>query len=281
MLSCDRSFSLNPSPKGQFEQWGSVHRKKDKKHQNPIHDPKDRTSPRDRPESRGGRGRGGRGGGRGGLSRGGAPGRNGQNGHRAQAFNRSEPVDSTTSGTDNADPSTLASKDESAPSTLTWASDPTTAGYAQDLSSQTTGTGWGESTSSWDVDPKPNGAPSSAVQAKPLTPVPGQPKPAPKNPATSKLSWAQVARYAHFHVEIFSNFLIVTTAHKRNPHQHLLPPYNHNLPLLPPHPLLCLNNHRRSKKLHHHQNQNHSPQPLGRNLPPCKSPHGRRNLRRQ
>ena len=203
VLFCDRSFLLNPSLKGQVEQWGSVHRKKDKNHQNPAHDPKDRNPPRDRSDSRGGRGRGGRGG-RGGLSRGGAPSRGGQNGHRTQAFNRGEPVDST-SGTDNADLLTPASKDESTPSAFPWGSNPTSADHAQELSFQTTGTGWGESTSVWDTDPKPNGTPSPAVQAKPLTPVPGQPKLVPKNPATSKLSWAQVARYVHLRVDIFSN----------------------------------------------------------------------------
>ena len=210
ILPRDRSFSLNPSLKGQVEQWGSVHRKKDKKHQNPVQDSKDRNPPRDRADSRG-RGRGGRGG-RGGFSRGGAPGRGGQNGHRAQAFSRSEPVDSTTSGTDNADP---ASKDESAPSTYVWGSELT---FVEDSSSQTTGTGWGESTQAWGVDTKPNGTPSPVVQAKPLTPVPGLPKPTPKNPATSKLSWAQVVRCATFHVEVFSIFLIRHIVHKRNPH---------------------------------------------------------------
>lgn len=208
ILSCDRSFSLNPSLKGQVEQWGSVHRKKDKKHQSPAQDSKDRNVPRDRADSRGGRGRGGRGGGRGGLSRGGAPGRGGQNGHRAQAFSRTEPVDSmTNSGADNVDSSAPAYKDESASSTSAWGADPTPTDQPQEFSSQTMGTGWGESTSAWGVDMKPNGTPSPAVQAKPLTPVHGQPKPIPKNPATSKLSWAQIARCVHFHTEIFSTFL--------------------------------------------------------------------------
>lgn len=206
ILPRDRSFLLNPSLKGQVEQWGSVHRKKDKRHQNTAQDSKDRNVPRDRVDSRGGRGRGGRGGGRGGLSRGGAPGRGGQNGHRAQASSRNGPVDSTTPCTDNMDPSTPASKDESALSTSAWGSDPAPADQAQDFSSQATSTGWGESISGWGVDTKPNGVPSPAMQANPLTPVPGQPKPVPKTPATSKLSWAQVVRYAPFHADNFSIF---------------------------------------------------------------------------
>ena len=195
-LPRDRSFSLNPSLKGQVEPWGSVHRKRDKKHQNPVQDSKDRSAPRDRADSRGGRGRGGRGGGRGGPPRGGAPGRGGQNGHRAQAFSRNEPVDSTASGADNADPFTPVSKDESVPPTSAWGwgSDPAPADQAQEFLSQPTSTVWGESTSAWGIDAKPNGTPSPVVQANLLTPVPGQPKPIPKNPATSKLSWAQIAR---------------------------------------------------------------------------------------
>lgn len=201
ILPRDRSFSLNPFLKGIAEQWGSVQRKKDKKHQNPIQDSKDRNAPRDRADSRGGRGRGGRGG-RG--SRGGAPGRGGQNGHRAHAFSRSEPVDSTASGTENVDSPTPAPKDESVPSTLSWGSDPALADQAQDFSSPPTGTGWGESAPAWGADTKPNGSPSPAVLAKPLAPVPGHLKSIPKNPATSKLSWAQIARYVPFHVTTFS-----------------------------------------------------------------------------
>ena len=295
ILPRDRSFSLNPSLKGQVEQWGSVHRKKDKKHQNPVQDSKDRNPHRDRADSRGGRGRGGRGG-RGSYSRGGAPSRGGQNGHRVQSFSRSEPVDSTTSGTDNAGPTTPASKDENAPSTYTWGSDLTPVDQVQDFSSQTTSTGWGESTpawgestpgwgestQTWGVDTKPNGTPSPAVQAKPLTSVPGPPKPTPKTPANSKLSWAQVARCASFYVEIFSIFLIRCIVHKRNPHRHpLLPPYNCNQPLLPHHLPVYLNSHPRSKKLTYPQNPSLPYQPLGRNLLPCKILHGKKNLRNQ
>jgi hypothetical protein len=219
----DRSFSLNPSLQGQVEQWGSVHRKKDKKH-SAVQDSKDRNTPRERSDSRG-RGRGGRGGGRG--SRGGAPGRSGQNGHRAHAPSRNEPVDLTTSGTDNADPAATVSKDENVTSTSGWGFDQTPADQTHDSPFQTTGTGWGESTPAWGVDPKPNGTPSPAVQVKPLAPVPGPPKPASKNPATSGLSWADIARYTPFHPDISFTFLIRCSVHKRNPPQRpLLPQYN-------------------------------------------------------
>jgi len=278
ILPRDRSFSLNTSLKGQVEQWGSVHRKKDKKHQGPVQDSKDRGAPRDRADSRGGRGRGGRGG-RGGLSRGGAPGRGGQNGHRARAFNHNEPVDSTTPGTDNADPPVPASKDEGASSTSAWGPDPALADQAQDFSFQTMGTGWGESTSAWGIDTKSNGTPSPAVQVKPLGPIPGQPKSIPKNPATSKLSWAQIARCVPFRVDDFSTFLINPSVHKRNPHRHLLPLYNPSQPLLPPHLPAYPNNRPRSKKLFHLQNPNLPYQPPGKNPPLYKSLHGKRNLR--
>ncbi|KAF9784744.1 hypothetical protein BJ322DRAFT_1021427 [Thelephora terrestris] len=183
ILPCDR----------QVEPWGAVHRKKDKKHHSAVQDPKDRNTPRERSDSRGGRGRGGRGGGRGGLSRGGAPGRGGQNGHRAQAFSRNEPADSTTPGTESADPTAAASKDENVPSTSGWGSGQIPTDQIHDPSFQTTGTGWGESTP-WSVDTKLNGTPSPAVQAKPLASVPGQPKQFSKKPATSGLSWAEIAR---------------------------------------------------------------------------------------
>jgi len=269
----DRCLSLSPSLQGQVEQWGSVHRKKDKKHQNGVQDSKDRSAPRDRADSRGGRGRGGRGGGRGGLSRGGAPGRSGQNGHRAHPSSRNEPVDLTT---DITDPSTPASKDESAPSTSAWGSDPTPADQAHDSLFQATGTAWGESTPAWGADMKPNGTPSPAVQTKSLALVPGQPKQIPKKPATSKLSWAQVARCAPFHTDVLSIFLIRRTVHKRNPSRHPLPP-PYNQPLLPLHLSVYLNNHSRSKKLSHPQNRSPPYQPLGKNLPLCKSPHGKKN----
>lgn len=190
-MPCDRSFSLNSSIQGQVEQWGSVHRKNHKKTQNPVLESKDRNT-RERSDSRG-RGRGGRGG-RG--SRGGAPGRGSQNGYRAHAPSRNEPVDLTTSGTDNADPATAIPKDENATSVPDWGADQTPADQVHHSSFQTTGTGWGESTPGWGVDLKPNGTPSPAVQVKTLAPVSGLPKLASKNPATSGLSWAEIARYA-------------------------------------------------------------------------------------
>lgn len=188
----DRSFSLNPSLQGQVEPWGSVNRKKDKKYQNAVQDSKDRNIPRERSDPRG-RGRGGRGGGRG--SRGGAPGRGGQNGHRGYAPYRNEPVDFTTSGMDNADPATTFSKDENVTSNSGWGSDQTPADQTYDPSFQAMGTGWGESTPAWGVDPKLNGTPSPVVQVNQLAPAPGPPKSTSKNPATSGLSWADIARY--------------------------------------------------------------------------------------
>lgn len=209
----DRSFSLNPSLEGQVEQWDSVPRKKDKKHHNAAQDSQDRNTPRGRSESRG-RGRGGRG------SRGGAPGRGGQNGHRAHNSSRTEPVDLTASGTDNADPTTTLPKDENVTSTSGWGSDQTPAHQAHDSPFQATG--WGEPTAVWGVDPKPNGTPSPAVQVKPLPPTYGQPKPASKNPATSGLSWAEIARYTSFHSDTLSTPLIRCIVRKRNPRQHPL-----------------------------------------------------------
>lgn len=188
----DRSFSLNPSLQGRVTHWDSVHRKKDKKHHNVVQDSKDRSILRERSDSRG-RGRGGRGGGRG--SRGGAPGRGGQNGHRVHAPSRNEPVDLTASGTENVDPTTTAPQDENVTSTAGWGSDQTHADQILDSSFQISGIRWGESASTWGVEPRPNGAPSPAVPAKQLAPVPGPLKPVSKNPATSGLSWAEIARY--------------------------------------------------------------------------------------
>lgn len=271
VLPCDRPFSLNPSPKGQVQQWGSVHRKKDKKHQNTVLDPKDHNAPRDRADPRGGRGRGGRGRGRGGTPRGGA------NGHRAQVSGRADPVDPATWGTDN-DSLTPASKDEGVPSTSAWGSDPTPVDQLHDFSSQATSTGWGESTSGWGADTKLNGTPSPVVHAGPFTPVPGQLKPIPKKPATSKLSWAQVARCVPFRGGILFVSLIKHTVRKRNPPRLLLPaPCNCNQPPFPLHLLVYPNSHSRSKKLPRPQNSRSPYQPLGKNQQPCKSRHGKKN----
>lgn len=275
ILPRDRSFSLNPSPKGRVEPWGSVNRKRDKKHQNVVQGPKDHNAPRDRADSRGGgRGRGGRGRGRGG-SRGGAV-----NGHNSRSSGRVESVDLTVLGTDAVDPSTSVSKDENAPSTSAWGSDSTPVEQAHDFSSQAIGTGWSEPTSAWGADTKPNGTPSPAVQAKPLTPAPAQVKPIPRKPGTSNLSWAQVARCAPFYVYILAIFLIRRLARERNQHQHLLFPYNRNrsLPLL--HLLVYPNSRLRSKKLCHPRNLSLPYQPLGRIPPLCRS-RGKKNPRHQ
>ena len=185
-----------------------------------------------------------------------------------------------TSGADNVDPFTPAFKDESVPSTSGWGSDLTPADHAHDFSPQATSTGWGESSPAWGVDTKPNGTPSPAVQTKVLTPTPGQLKPIPKKPATSNLSWAQVARCAPFHVYTLSVFLIRRTARKRNPRQvPLLVPYNLNKPL--PHLSVYPNNHSRSKKVPHPQNLSLLYQPLGKNLPPYKNRRGKKNPKNQ
>jgi len=140
------------------------------------------------------------------------PGRSRANGYRVQASGRAEPVNLTAWGTDDADPSTPASKHDSALSTLAWGS----THQVHDFS-QAAGITWGEFISACVVDTKSNVTPSPTLQTGPPTPVPGQLKPTPRKPATSKLSWASIARCVRFCVDILSMFLIRYVVHKRSP----------------------------------------------------------------
>lgn len=194
---------------GHAEQWGAVTRKKDKKA--PGHASKDSFSTSERGGSRGARG--GRGG-RGGPGRGGAAGGRGfgaRGGHRdslpraqhapapaaaAQQPSTSDAAPPTQNGTDGvtADAALTPAWGESAPEQDGgggggW-------GSATDTETQVApSSNWAEtpSTSAWGAESTVNGsaAASPAVQSKSLAP-----KPAAKMPATSKLSWAQIARCA-------------------------------------------------------------------------------------
>lgn len=191
---------------GQVEQWGAVIRKKDKKA--PGHASKDSLSTTERGGSRGARG--GRGG-RGGPGRGGAAGGRGfgaRGGHRdsipraqhapapapaaAQQSTSDAPTQNGTNGvTPDATP---------APAWGDSAPDQEGPGWASATETETTkapSTNWAEtpSASAWGADTTVNGsaAASPSVQSKSLAP-----KPAAKTPATSKLSWAQIARCARF-----------------------------------------------------------------------------------
>ena len=179
---------------GRAEQWGSVIRKKDKKSSAVPSYNKDSSANRDRTEFRGGRGgRPARGGARGGAARG-ASARGGHhevNGHRAKpSLSAQTPKDAS-------------APDASAPAAPN--------GDAADADADAAA--WGSSTpTTWGGDTAAlNGTtphtPSAATSA-PAAPPPAQAPPAAvpakvvSTPATSKLSWAQIARYV-----VFTSFL--------------------------------------------------------------------------
>ncbi|KAI0759097.1 hypothetical protein C8Q74DRAFT_1451911 [Fomes fomentarius] len=169
---------------GHAEQWGSVTRKKEKKPTSTSHG-RDSSVNRERGDFRGGRGgRAARGGPRGGAARG-ASARGGHhevNGHR---------VKPSVSG--------QAPKDASATDGVTPAStDGETADVDPDAVSawgSSTPTTWGDTTTVNGTEPHPAAPAAAATSA----PAPAQasssaPAKAVSTPATSKLSWAQIAR---------------------------------------------------------------------------------------
>ena len=178
--------------------WGEVSRKKDKKLPTPTHTSKPSTSGRG--DSRGARGgRGGRGGaGRGGpTARGGRGGssKSGTNGHAPHA---DSPHSSHSGAVTNGSPSDCADGKPDAPnkisnelheqqngftpSTSEWTDSP-----LQPENPTTTATVSGNSmASTWGHTTEANGNTATHAAA---------PRQASKTPATSKLSWAQVARY--------------------------------------------------------------------------------------
>ncbi|KAG6843950.1 hypothetical protein H0H87_011456 [Tephrocybe sp. NHM501043] len=185
---------------GTAEQWGSVSRKKDKKA--PASAPASKETFTPRGDSRGARGgRGGRGGpGRGGAAmrgRGGPP--------RGGAVNgRSPRVDSPNpTQADGVTAAPSAAKD--APDAADASADPVVPEPAIQQNGTAPSAGWGDSsssqatpsvststsragastTSTWGADTEPNGS-TPSVHAVPSKPV--------SNPATSKKSWAQIAR---------------------------------------------------------------------------------------
>ncbi|KAG6853852.1 hypothetical protein C0991_000613 [Blastosporella zonata] len=185
---------------GTVEQWGSVSRKKDKKAPTPAHASKETFPPRG--DARGARGgRGGRGGsGRGGAVRGrGGPPRGGAvNGrsprvdspNSAQVDGVVAPSTTAKDATDSAD----ASVEPVAPEPASHQNGVVpSAGWAEASSSQaatpsvSTSTSWAgaSTTSTWGADTEPNGS-TPSVNAIPSKPV--------STPATSKKSWAQIAR---------------------------------------------------------------------------------------
>ncbi|KAI9508034.1 hypothetical protein F5148DRAFT_1284497 [Russula earlei] len=183
----DVSLAATRISDGRTEQW--VTRKKDKKaspHQGPT---KDSSSTRDT-QSRGARGgRGGRGGpGRGGAVGGRALGARG--GHRDSHRNHSHPHGGA--------PASPAANGDAPLSTDSWgdttagASADTYAGWAN-TTSETQAGAWGTNTeSTWGAPSTANGsaAASPSVKTQPILPT----RPNVKTPATSKLSWAQIAR---------------------------------------------------------------------------------------
>ncbi|KAF9815650.1 hypothetical protein IEO21_04440 [Rhodonia placenta] len=194
----DLQLAATRISEGHAEQWGSVTRKKDKK-ATPAQNShsKDGSSPRERGEFRGARGgRGGRGGpGRGGAARG-AFARGGHheaNGHR---FKPSQPGDAATPKR----VEEVANVDVTTPTTPTNGSAKLAEEAANGWGTATTNGGWNdvptETTASngWVESSTPATWGSIAANGS-AVPAPSAPASKVfKTPATSKLSWAQIAR---------------------------------------------------------------------------------------
>lgn len=200
-------FFFKTSAIGVAEQWGSVSRKKDKKAPTSAHASKESFSGRG--DFRGARGgRGGRGGpGRGGAalrSRGGPP-RGGAVNGRSPRTGSPHPVNVDVTPSASADfndasgpvdasvKSTAAEQQNGvAPSAPSW----TEAHPHLEVPTPTAsaGSSWGaaSTTSTWGGDTDVNGSSSSLNVNVPSS------KLASKSPATSKLSWAQIAKYVDF-----------------------------------------------------------------------------------
>ncbi|KNZ79734.1 CUE domain-containing protein [Termitomyces sp. J132] len=185
---------------GTAEQWGSVSRKKDKKVPASAHPSKESFSTRG--DARGARGgRGGRGGpGRGGAVRGrGGPPRGGAvNGRGTRADSNSSPQingagAALTASKDVPEPADASTEPVAQESTSHQNEATPSAGWADASSSQiatpsvTTSTSWGGAgtTTTWGTEAELNGS-SSVASAAPSKTM--------SNPATSKKSWAQIAR---------------------------------------------------------------------------------------
>lgn len=259
---------------GHAEQWGSVTRKKDKK---PTSTTKDSSASRG--DFRGGRGgRAARGGPRGGAARG-ASARGGHhevNGHRAKP---------STSGP--------ANKDASAGDAATTAP---VNGDAVDADTEAAST-WGTSTpTTWGGDtaaingtsPQPASAVTSTSSPAPA-PVPVQPHaPAPakvvSTPATSKLSWAQIARCVTMLPRLNQQFTFSVGNLRKSRH---LPPHLFRSPPPRPFPHLHLHRFNNASLLLLPRSRNHlQPQPAGKSPRPSSHRHGttnqgRLNRRRQ
>ena len=203
------SFQFENSSTGVAEQWGSVSRKKDKKAPSSAHSSKESFSGRG--DSRGGRsGRGGRGGpGRGGAAprgRGGPPQGGAVNG-RSPRIGSPHPTHSDGSPSLSLEPKdgTGASGDvmnkiDTAESTAhqngmtppapSWANPPSSHPDIP-ITTSVPVSSWGVTStrSTWGGDIDVNGSSSSLNVNVPAPKVPS------KSPATSKLSWAQIARF--------------------------------------------------------------------------------------
>ncbi|KAJ7222485.1 hypothetical protein GGX14DRAFT_663933 [Mycena pura] len=182
---------------GHAEQWGAVTRKKDKKAHAPAHASKDSVSST-RGDFRGGRGgaRGGRGGStRGGVasrSRGSVRGAAPVNGHAHTHHTSTAPAQSSSS---NAWADRQTGTDKTSDSSVAWSSDPPIpalpSNWSETVETPTpsaTPSSWAgtSTTSTWVGDNDVNGSATSS-------PVVSPPKVS-KTPATSKMSWAQIAR---------------------------------------------------------------------------------------
>ena len=196
--ACSFYFSIlrfsDSTDTGTVEQWGEVSRKKDKKAPTPAHTSKPSVSTRG--DSRGG-GRGGRGG-RGGSGRGGAVTR-GRGTPRAATNGHAHHSESSSSG--------AAANGSAEPTKASGAGTDASAKPSSDSNNQQNGgvpqstPGWTDASSS--LPDSTTASPAWGASA-PDTPVNGNAvvhspptagKQTSKTPATSKMSWAQIARY--------------------------------------------------------------------------------------
>ncbi|KAL7278639.1 hypothetical protein PYCCODRAFT_1387865 [Trametes coccinea BRFM310] len=184
---------------GHAEQWGNVTRKKDKKASTTASShPKDASAGRERADFRGGRGgRAARGGPARGGARGGVSARPG--GHQDLNGHRAKPSQSAEASKD-------ASAPDAAPSVPANGETAEHEGEAASAWGSSTPATWGGDTAAINGTSSSHPAPAAAPASSTPAPAPAQaptqapaPTPAPaaksgSTPATSKLSWAQIAR---------------------------------------------------------------------------------------
>jgi hypothetical protein len=196
--------SQSPAITGRAEQWGAVKSKKDKKPPTPS--PKDHPTSRDRTDSHGGRGGRGRGRGRGNpargtFGRGSARGGSGVNGHASRP---PHPGKTSSPTPDSADrqavedfsdpvqpdkpdwPDAIPSAPNDSPSGPNHTAEPPASDTSIPPPSWSTPSSWGASP--W--GPQDPSAPAPPTSSQPIS---AAQRPT-KLPATSKLSWAQIAR---------------------------------------------------------------------------------------